>query len=403
MTTTNTEPADRANTTFDFDHLTPGIPADVTRQTYADMRETCPVAHSPHYGGIDIITRYGDVRGALNDSATFSSSDGVFIPASGFPQIPALEFDEPEHSKWRAALNDPLTPQAVHAFEPTITEVADLLIDSFAAKGEADLAEDFAEPLPAIVIGRMVGLDQTESVEVREIASALFASIGTSDFPTRMNEFETFTEARLAERRAQPREDFLTDLAHGEIAGVKIDRTEASGLLIAYLLGGHHSTASGIAGLINFTLTEPGLLDHLREDRKLVARAVEESLRLTTPLQLFGRTAKCPVAVEGASIPAGQRVFLALASANRDPREFVDPEHFHLARKRNRHLSFGAGDHVCQVQHLARAEMRIALDRLLDRLPDLHLTAPAVQGGLSGGTLMAIQSLPAAFTPTASS
>ncbi|HWD05914.1 MAG TPA: cytochrome P450 [Amycolatopsis sp.] len=388
---TTTDPA--------FDHLDSTLSSTEVRSAYADMREACPVVHSDRHDGFDFLTRYENVRSALADIDSYSSADGVFIPPTGLPPVPALEFDEPEHSVWRELLDVPLAPRAVRAFEPTITEVVDFLIDEFAGNGTADLVTGLAEPLPAIVIGRMVGLDQEEAVGIRGIAARLFASLGTDDFPDRAAEFADQTQRWLNDRRANPRDDLLTEIARGVVNGRPIDDAGATGLMVAYLVGGHHSTGSGLAGLIRHVLTTPGLRDMLVADRRALPRVIEESLRLTTPLQLFARTLRCPVRVNDEQLPSGRRVMLNLASANRDPREFTDPEDFDPHRSRNRHLSFGAGPHVCQGQHLARAELRIAVTRLLDRLPDVRLDGDPVESGLVGGSLMTHFSLPVSFTP----
>jgi len=389
---TTTDPA--------FDHLDGTLSATAVRRAHADMREACPVVHSHRHGGFDYLTRYENVRTALTDTASFSSADGVHIPPSGLlPPVPALEFDEPEHSEWRRVLDGPLTPRAVRAFEPVIAEVVDLLIDDFAGAGKADLVEQLAEPLPAIVIGRMIGLDQTEAVRARGIAAALFASLGSEEFPARFAEFSDHTRRWLVDRRETPRDDMLTEMSSGVVRGKEIDEAGATGLLLAYIVGGHHSTGSALSGLIRHVLTVPGLRDDLLADRRGLPRVIEESLRLTTPLQLFARTLRCPVHVGDQQLSEGGRVLLDLAAANRDPREFSDPEEFDRRRTRNRHVSFGAGPHVCQGQHLARAELRITLTRLLDRLPDLRFDGPPVESGLVGGSLMTHFAVPVAFTP----
>jgi cytochrome P450 len=383
-----------------FDHLDDTLSTSDVRRAHTEMREACPVVHSERHGGFDVLTRYENVRAALTDTGSFSSADGVHIPASKLlPPVPALEFDEPEHSAWRRVLDGPLTPRAVRTFEPVIAEVVDLLIDDFATVGEADLVDQLTEPLPAIVIGRMIGLDQTEAVRARSIAAALFAALGSDEFPARFAEFSDRTQRWLADRRKNPRDDMLTEMASGVVQGKEIDDAGATGLMLAYIIGGHHSTGSALGGLIRHVLTVPGLRDDLLADRAGLPRVIEESLRLTTPLQLFARTLRCPVQVGDQELAEGGRVLLDLAAANRDPRAFTDPEEFDRDRSRNRHLSFGAGPHVCQGQHLARAELRIALSRLLDRLPDLRLDGEPIESGLVGGSLMTHFALPATFTP----
>jgi len=277
-----------------FDHLDPTVGAADVRAAYNEMRERCPVVHIDRYGGFDLVTRYAEVRAALDDAATFSSADGIGIPPTGAPPVPALEFDEPEHGMWRALLDGPLSRRAVRELEPGIAAVADRLIDAFAAAGHADLISALAEPLPAIVIGRMVGLDDDQALEARDLAAALFAGVGSGAFAKEMEKFATYTSERLAERRANPRDDFLTKMASGSIDGMAIDDEGAVGLMVAYLVGGHHSTGSGIAGIVRHVLSVPGLRDEVVEDPRDLMRAVEESLRLTTPLQLFARSTRCP-------------------------------------------------------------------------------------------------------------
>lgn len=383
----------------EFDHNAPRTGAEL-RQLHEEIREECPVLHSRQHGGFSLLTRYDDVRHVLHSPDAFSSADGVFIPPSGVPPVAAMEFDEPEHSMWRRILEPPLTLRAVRAFEPTITEVVDKLIDVFAPAGRADLVAQLAEPLPSILIGRLVGLDSERSLAARNVGAALFASIGGPQFEERMAEFAAFTEAQLAERRAEPRGDFLTEVASGTVDGQPVDADGATGLMIAYLLGGHHSTGSGIAGLLRHLLTEPGLKDAVQASPERLGQAVEESLRLNTPLQFFARTARPGAQAGGECLPAGSRVLLDLAAANRDPRRFDRPGEFDLSRARNPHVAFGGGLHICQGQHLARAELRIAAARILDRLPDVALAGEAPEI-VAGGKLVTTATLPVRFTPKA--
>ncbi len=384
----------------DFDHNDSSVPAAEMRRAYADMREQCPIAHSERFGGFDYVSRYADVREILSNSDTFTSGDGVFIPDTGVPRVPPLEFDAPAHTTLRKMMDGPINPRAVRAFEPTIVDVANGLVDEFAARGTADLARELAEPLPAIVIGRMVGLGVDESVEVRRIAIKLFESIGTPEFEANMQAFTAFNEEQLELRRKQPREDYLTGVATGELNGVPVDAERVTGIMTAYLLGGHHSTATGIGGLLRYVLTVPGLRDRLAngDDKALVHRVIEESLRLTTPLQFFARTVHADTSVGGVQFSENQRLVMNLAAANRDPRQFDDPECFDADRSRNPHVAFGGGLHSCQGQHIARAEMRAVLQVLLTRLPDVHLTGDVGEAGVLAG-LMAVTSLPVAFTP----
>ena len=230
------------------------------------------------------------------------------------------------------------------------------------------------------------------------MASSLFAALGSPEFAERMDEFSAFVDGQLDERRAHPRDDFLTQVASGVVDGVTVDSEGATGLLIAYLLGGHHSTGSSIAFLFRELLSRDAVRSSVRSDPKLLAKAVEESLRLNTPLQYFARTALGDVELETGGVPRGRRVLVDLAAANRDPRQFENPDDFDLERRRNPHVAFGAGGHVCLGQHLARAEIRVAISRVLERLPDVALSGAAPEV-VVGGKLLTTATLPVTFTP----
>ena len=389
----------RKHATTDFDHTDFSMSAELVRRTFADMRESCPVAHSDRFGGLAYLSRYEDVRRILLDYQTFSTTDGVFIPPSGLPKIPPLEYDPPAHTALRALMDGPLNSRSVRALEPTIEEIAHLCIDDFADYGFADLAGQLTEILPAVVIGRMVGLNQDEAVEVRRISMATFASIGGVDFPAHMADFVAFMDRRLQERREAPRDDYLTALARGEIYGQPVDADLVTGIMSAFMLGGHHSTATAIAGLLGHVLPKHTLCEQILTDENMLARAIEESLRLTTPLSLFARTVRAEAQVGGVNFDRGDRIMINLAAANRDPRVFTEPEMFDTRRAKMPHVAFGRGLHTCTGQHLARAEMRITLKALLNRLPDIRIAGEVKETGLTGGMMMQVSSLPVVFTP----
>ncbi|KMO66974.1 cytochrome P450 [Mycolicibacterium chlorophenolicum] len=244
----------------------------------------------------------------------------------------------------------------------------------------------------------MVGLDFDESVEVRHIAITMFDSIGTTDFPANMDAFVAFYTDKLRARRVAPRDDYLTMLAHGEVDGVAVDEPTVNGIMVAFLLAGHHSTATGIAGLLGHVLVEAGLRDRVAADSKLLSRVIEESLRLVTPLQFFARTVHGTAMLGGVALEEGTRVMMNLAAANRDGRQFDEPDRFNPQRSPNPHVAFGGGLHVCVGHNLARAEMRVAVRELLRRLPDVRLVGEVTVAGMQSGQLMPVTSVPVEFT-----
>jgi cytochrome P450 len=384
--------------TVEFDHNDGTVPAAQMRARYESVRTACPVAHVEAYGGFELITGFDAARQVARDRS-FVTSGGVFIPPSGLPPTPALEHDGAEHDHWRGLMADLLSPSAVRSLEPMVQDVVDRQIATFAARGTADLVEDFAHLVPGIVIGRLVGLDMADSLQSQKLAVALFAAIGTGQFEETFAAFAGFTIELFAERRSAPTDDFLSQLASGSYKGVEITDEVALQLFIALLGGGQHSTASGLSGLLTHVLSHPDLRETALADPRGYMRLIDESLRLTTPLQMFARTASEAVTVDGCAVDAGARVLVNYAAANRDPNEFADPNEFVYDRRRNRHLAFGAGLHICVGQHLARLELRVALTRLLEQLGDIELIGEPDYGRLVAGKLMAIRSLPAKFSP----
>lgn len=315
-----------------FDPYDSGADATQIRRHYDDMLALGPVVHVDKHGGFDVINGFDEVRQAAAQPGVFSSADGSFLLPSGFPPIPPLDYDEPEHRRWVKIMQGPLALPAVRNLEPTIEKIVTRQIRQFAGRGSAELHADFAEPIPVQVIGQLVGLSLKASHDMREVAMNLFAAIGTEDFTARMAEFKAFTDAELDERRSNPRDDYLSRLARGELEEERIDDHDSAGILVALLVGGHHSTAAALTGLIHHVLSTSGLRHRLLRDPELLDKVVEESLRLTTPLQYFTRTATRDVNVASCPIRQGGRVMLNFAAANRDGRAFENPHTFQLDR-----------------------------------------------------------------------
>jgi cytochrome P450 len=383
----------------DYDHLEQSLTRDQVWAAYTEMRERCPVAHNPRYGGHLHVLRYDEVRDTANRAPDFSSADGAFIPPSGLPRLAPIDYDGAEHAFWRAAMQIPLTPAAVRDLKPDLAEVVDQHIDAFADAGSAELFSALAEPIPARVVGRVAGLSGPDCRTLREVAIAAFQSIGTDSFEENRAAFDGFIRDQIAQRRRVPRGDYLSQLATERLGGREIDDDEVIGVLMTLLLGGHHSTAAAMAGLLHHVLTVPGLRDVVAAGGPKLSALVEESLRLTTPLHIFARTATKDTTIGDTPVAAGTRLFVNYASANHDPRRFEDPETLRLDRKPNPHVAFGFGPHLCLGRHLARAELKEVVSRLFTRLPDIRLSGDIAYSTLQGGKLVEIEHLPVTFTP----
>lgn len=170
-------------------------------------------------------------------------------------------------------------------------------------------------------------------------------------------------------------------------------------MLVTLLIGGHHSTASALSNLLYQVLVDPSLREIVAKGGPQLTALIEEGLRLDTPLHIFARTATTETSVGGTPVPAGTRLFINFASANRDPRQFADPERFRVDRKPNAHLAFGFGPHLCLGRHLARAELKSVLTTLFTRLPDIRISGEVKYSTLQGGKLLEVEHLPVTFTP----
>jgi cytochrome P450 len=384
-----------------FDHHDTSRSAGDIRAVFEQLRSTCPVAHVDRYGGFELVSGYAEIRQVIASRDDFSSAgEGVFIPRPpGLPpQLPAMEFDGDQHRAWRKVFDGLLSPAAVRPLEPVILEIIDRHIDAFAERGSVDLVPAYTHPVPGVVIGRIVGLSVEESLHNQQLFDTFFSS-PAEDSEANFGAFVEFILERLHRRRRAPQQDFLSELASGNYQGMETDDNTAILILVALLGGGHHSTASGLAGLVNHVLSNDELRRRLVADPKLVTNVVNESLRLTTPLPLFARTATADSTIGDCPVAEGSRVFLNYSAANRDPDEFDHPNEFVVDRPHNRHLAFGYGAHICSGQHLARLELRLGLLRLLERLPDLALDGDVAFSGLVGGNLMGISRMPVRFTP----
>ena len=375
---------------------------DGARGLYASMhRQGCPVIHSEQLGGFYLTASHPETRKAAADWRTYSSAAGVTLPKRPFKSA-ALEYDPPEHGFWRDLFKEVLNLATYREFEAKITEHAGELIAEFAPRGRADLATELGEILPVMTICEIVGVhDRERALLAREIALEVMASFGDADASARARErYVGFCMEEIDDRRRHPREDFLTRLGTAEVApGRMLADDEIVSLLTGFLVAGHHTTSSLLAGVFQRVAADPELRDGLIADPTLISAAIEETLRLDTPLHGFFRRTTSATTFADVPIASGSEVMLNYAAANRDPAVFGCPEDFDLGRKPNPHLAFGFGIHSCPGSQLARLEARVVLEELLRRLPDLTADEEPVEIDWLGANLALIPRVPVTFTP----
>jgi cytochrome P450 len=383
---------------FDIEKLTPEF-YENPYPTYHALREHEPVKRMR--GGGYFLTRYDDLVGVYKNTKVFSSDKKrEFAPKYGNSLLyehhtTSLVFnDPPAHTRVRRLIMGALSPHAIAEMEPDLNALVDRLLDALAAKKNigrsVDLIEDFAAAIPIQVIGNLLDVPMAERAPLRDwslaILGALEPVIGPEAFARgndAVRDFLAYLEILVERRRTKPgnpERDVLTRLIGGEDG----ERLSAKELLhnCIFLLNAGHETTTNLIGNALVALSEnPAEKKRLIDNPGLIKTAIEEVLRFESSNQLGNRITTEAVEIGGIALPANTSVTLCIGAANRDPRQFENPDTLDIGRTPNRHLGFGTGAHQCAGMALARLEGAIAIARFLARFPDYELTAPPVRGG----------------------
>src|SRR6195256_2126668 len=380
---------------FDLEKLTPEFYAN-PYPTYRALRENAPVKRMPN--GAYFLTRYDDLVTAYKATKVFSSNKKKeFAPKYGDSLLyehhtTSLVFnDPPAHSRVRRLIMGALSPRAISGMEPDLIALVDRLLDGLAAKGDVELIEDFASAIPIQVIGNLLDVPMDEREPLRDwslaILGALEPVIGPEVFARgndAVQDFLAYLETLVERRRARlgnPERDVLTKLIQGEDNGERLTSKELLHNCIFLLNAGHETTTNLIGNGLVALSGNPSQKKRLIEKPDLIKTAVEEILRFESSNQLGNRmTTEC-VELGGISLIAGTPVTLCIGAANRDPRQFTDPENLDIGRTPNRHVAFATGPHQCAGMALARLEGAIAVSRFLARFPGYELNGAPVRGG----------------------
>ena len=387
-----------------FEHFDNSIAGDV-RDPYpelADLRESTPVLKVGGEGETPpmfVVSRHDDVARVLLDGETFSSSmlAEVMGPAMGEHII--LGMDEPEHRRHRALVGTAFRQKMLVRWErDLVRRVVDELIDTFVDAGHAELVRQFTFQFPAQVIGGVLGLPCEDFPQFQVWASAIISVNSAWERGIAASvALKEYLAGVLEERRAHPRDDLVSDLAVAELDGERLDDEEIFSFLRLLLPAGVETTFRSSGNFIHALLTHPDQLEALRLDRSLMPQAIEEALRWEPPLLITSRIVTRDTELRGISVPAGANVTVMLGAANRDPRRYNAPDRFDIFRDPKQHISFGHGPHMCLGMHLARMETRVAVDALLDRLPDLRLDPEGDDPHIHGQIFRSPTALPALF------
>jgi cytochrome P450 len=361
-----------------FDHNDHGMRRQCGA-VYARLRAGCPVFWTEAWGGYWVASRYQDVYEAARDPERFASAPGVMIPPVGHgrPLLP-MESDPPDHLAYRELLLPRFAPAAVARLESDVREFAASLVAGVAESGRADLYETLAKPLPLLMITRLLGI-QRDDLFWEWVELLMYGRVEGVDATTVIATAEAlygFLADQLEQRRAAPGDDLLSLLLEGDVNGRPYTQDEILDLAFFLVIAGIENTAFSIRATLRHLAVHPADRAALAADPGLINNVVEQSLRLYAPVTGLSRTVACDTSLGGQELRAGDRLLLLFGSANRDETVFEDADDFHLDRRDGRHVAFGIGPHRCVGSHLARLEIRIAVEELLRRVPDFKLAGP---------------------------
>jgi cytochrome P450 len=357
------------------------------------LRNQCPVTQEP-FQHVYMVTGYDEAVEIYHDQTTFSNCNSAIGPFAKFPvplegdditeiietyrdelpfgdQLPT--FDPPKHTAQRGLLMRLITPKRLKENEASLLRLADQRIDLFHARGECEFVGEYAGPYTLLVIADLLGVPEEDHAEfLDQLMHNDHLEMTHSPLEYLYGQFTTYIE----ERRREPRHDVMTGLATATFPDGTLPPVEDVMKIASNLFAAGQETTARLLGTALRTLGErPELQQQLRDDRSLVPIFIEETLRLEPPINGTFRLSRTPTKVRDTDIPAGSTVMVLPSGANRDPREFDDPDELRLDRENARqHIAFGHGIHTCAGAPLARAESNVSLQRLLDRMGDIRIS-----------------------------
>ena len=380
----------------------------------AHLRRHDPVHWQEERGGPGFwaVTRYEDCVTVNRDWERFSSAArGTMpfeMPESDIEQqgLMMLNMDPPLHTRYRRLVNKGFTPRMVRDLEESIHRSTDAIIDQVAEEGRADFVTDISAELPLRVIAELLGVPQGDRHRMFEWSNNM---VGNEDPEyqgqaeaalTAAMELYAYAAALYGKKRLDPHADLMSVLTTVEVEGEQLTELELELFFLLLTVAGNETTRNLMSGAMHAFFENPGQWQRLLDDHSLLPAAVDEMLRFVTPVMNFRRTAMTDVVLSNTKIAPGDKVVFFHVSANRDEDVFDDPDSFDVGRDPNPHIAFGGGGpHFCLGANLARMEIRVMFEHLLDRLPDIrqdgdeqHLQSQFING---------VKHLPVAFTPSA--
>lgn len=346
---------------------------------YAALRDHDPVHRFENSEGeIWALSRFKDVFDAAVDAASFSSAQGLTMAYGEMERLgleaPIVMMDPPSHTKLRKLAVKQFTPRQVMAIEPMVRKFVRERVDQLAEAGKGDIVEVLFKPLPSIVVGHFLGVPSADQGHFDKWTDAIVAANADGDVGSAedaVGGLLTYFAAMIERLRNEPKgEGMMSTLVHSQIDGEPVSPAQLLGMAFTMVTGGNDTTTGLLSGAAEHLTRHPDQRDLLAREPERMTNAVEEFLRITSPVQGLARTTTREVEIAGKTIPEGVKVMLLYASANRDPREFGDDaDTCDVTRKIRRHVALSYGPHHCIGAAAARLQSRIALEELIDRCP----------------------------------
>ncbi|MBV8053909.1 MAG: cytochrome P450 [Deltaproteobacteria bacterium] len=397
---------------LDLDLFVNGDP----HQAFTLLRREAPLYwHERQHGrGFWAVTRYHDALRVYHDPQTYSSEHGISLtfdnvmPEQVGSGMMMILTDPPRHNRIRRVISPRFTPRTIAAHEPEIRRICDEILNTVIERGECDFVVDVAAKVPTAAICEMLGIP----AEYRDLMYSLGnAAIGAQDpeynqgrspMETGRNaqaEFFGYFAKLIDERRKHPGKDLISALTVGEVEGAKLTDLEILFNTFLLIIAGQETTRNAISGGMLALINHPSERAKLTGNAGVMPTAIEEFLRWTTPVTHILRTARKDGEIRGETIREGDKVVVWNASANRDEEVFPAANQFDVTRTPNDHLAFGHGEHFCIGAHLARLEMRVMIEQVMRRMPDLELAGQPER--LRSNFVAGIKHMPVRFTPSA--
>jgi cholest-4-en-3-one 26-monooxygenase len=388
----------------DLDLFVPSVPHHV----FDWLRENAPVSFNtqPYGTGFWNLVKHADVVDASRHHEVFSSAHGTNIEdPQGGADLMMVNMDPPQHTRLRQLVSHGFHPKMIAKLEPHIRDIARQIVDSVATKGECDFVVDVAAELPLAVISEMIGVPPEDHRKIFDWSNTMIAMGADPEYGGSMeiatnaaSEMFAYWDKLAAERREERRDDLLSVLLEAEVEGEKLNQLEFDVFFLLLAVAGNETTRNLISHGMHFLMENPEQRDRLLDDQSLLPTAINEMLRMATPVMHFRRTAMRDFEMRGQEIKAGDKVILWYISANRDAEVFEDPHRFDVGRPECEHVTFGGGGaHFCLGFSLAELEIKIMFEELLARLPDMAMTSPPSR--LRSNFINGLKHLPVKFTP----